>query len=65
MENRGKLTAADMIIGNGDRVENTNMGKIMFNDDGQIAAIDSAAIDSAAILSSFDQMVRAARCAAI
>jgi hypothetical protein len=53
MKNMGKLGAADMIIGNGDRIEAMNMGNIMFNDDGTIAAIDSASI-----LASFEQLIK-------
>jgi hypothetical protein len=42
-------------LGNGDRVDNSNFGNIMFDRrTGQIAAIDSAAI-----LASFDQIVKA------
>jgi hypothetical protein len=53
MKNMGKLAAADMIIGNGDRIEAMNMGNIMFNNDGTIAAIDSASI-----LASFEQLIK-------
>ena len=53
MKSMGKLAAADMIIGNGDRIQAMNMGNIMFNDDGTIAAIDSASI-----LASFTQLIK-------
>jgi hypothetical protein len=51
MTNLGKLAAADLILGNGDRIENGNFGNIMFNPDGTVAAIDSASI-----LTSFKQL---------
>ncbi len=54
MKNLGKLAAADLILGNGDRVENGNFGNIMFNADGTIASIDSSSL-----LASFEQMAKA------
>jgi len=54
MTNLGKLAAADLILGNGDRIENCNFGNIMFNADGTIAAIDSQAL-----LASFEQIAKA------
>ena len=32
MESLGKLAAGDLILGDGDRVENANFGDIMFED---------------------------------
>ncbi len=54
MKNLGKLAAADLILGNGDRVENGNFGNIMFNADGTLASIDSSSL-----LASFEQIAKA------
>jgi hypothetical protein len=51
MTNLGKLAAADLILGNGDRVEAGNFTNMMFNANGTFAAIDSASI-----LASFKQL---------
>lgn len=53
MRNLGRLAAADLILGNGDRVQGNNFGNIMFDRKGQMAAIDSAAL-----LGSFAQSLK-------
>lgn len=55
MKNLGKLAAADLIIGNGDRIENGNFANVMFNAQGEVASIDSTAM-----LASYEQLMKAA-----
>lgn len=52
MFNLGKLFAADALIGNGNRLGNTNTGNIHFKADGTISSIDSTII-----LTNYDAVV--------
>lgn len=56
MKNLGRLYVADAVLGNGDRIDALNTGNIAFDADGNIVAIDSAAL-----LTKFSALLRDAQ----